>query len=150
MIKLFTEITDQAAFKACWAGAVTCTGWLVGGFGKMLMALFILYLIDFALGFYRAWKSKNISRGKIYSGFCKVPLYALVIISAQMLDNIITVTVPDLPFLGGGVRGFIIGYAGIMEMLSICTHLNDLGVRLPISLVKRLRGYRDKMEGEST
>ena len=124
-------------------------GWLVGGFGKMLLALCVLYAIDFALGFYRAWKSKQISREKVYSGLRKVPLYAVVIVSAEMLDNIITVTVPDLPFLGGGVRGFIIGYVGVMEMLSICTHLHELGVRLPMALVKRLRGYRDKMEGES-
>lgn len=146
--QIFTDFSNQAAFKTCWAGIASGCCWLIGGFGEMLLALFVLYLIDFALGFYSAWINKSISREKIHSGLRKIPLYALVIISAQQLDNIITINVPTMPFLGGGVRGFIIAYAGVTEMLSVCTHLHGLGMRLPLFLVERLNCYRDKMDGK--
>lgn len=145
--KLF--LFDQSAFKSFWACFGSCMGWLLGGFDVALLALLVLYVLDFMLGFYRAWMQGAISWTKIRRGLMKTVFYLVLIICAQMLDQIVVFSYPSLTFLAKGVRNFVIGYAALCEFLSVCVHLDAQGVRLPMALVKRLRGYRDKMEGET-
>ena len=143
---MLSEMIDQAVFKSTFACIASCCSWLVGGFDVVLLALFILYSTDFSLGFYQAWKTDSINSDKLRQGFKKTILYIILVVCARQLDLIVQVALPSLPFLSKGVRNFVVGYAALCEFLSVCVHLDAQGARLPISLIRRLNRYRDKME----
>lgn len=143
---MFSELTHQPVFKTFWACFVSCCSWLVGGFDVALLALLILYLMDFALGFYGAWMNDCISREKLRQGVKKLILYTVFVVSAQMLDLLFQHSFPSYPFFGECVRNLVISYAALCDFLSVCAHLDAQGLKLPVGLIRRLRTYKDKMD----
>jgi toxin secretion/phage lysis holin len=134
------ELFEHFAFKSGWAAFLACFGWLLGGLDLAVLALFVLYVVDFGLGLYRAWSTCALSASKARKGMAKLVLYVIVIICAHMLDVSLAQT---LPFLAHYVRNTIIVFVAITEFLSVCTHLAALGLRVPEALQARLRSYRD-------
>lgn len=140
---IFSEVFDQASWKAFWAAVLSCVTWLIGGLDASLLALGVLYFTDFFLGFSLAWAKKTLSAKRWAKGLRKSLLYCLVLISAHMLDLAMC---KPLPFSVGWARDFMVIFISIGEFLSICTHLAKLGVRLPKGLLDRLTSYRDNPE----
>lgn len=136
------DLFEHFAFKAGWSTFLACSAWVLGGFDVAVLALFILYAVDFGLGLYRAWMTCSISSEKFRRGMGKFILYVIVIMCAHMLD---LATSRSFPFLKDYVRDFIIIFVAITEFLSVCTHLAALGLRVPEALQARLRSYRDTM-----
>lgn len=136
------DLFEHVGFKTGWAAFLSCFGWLLGGLDLAVLALFVLYVVDFGLGLYRAWIMSALSSSKARKGMAKLVLYVLVIICAHMLDVSLAQT---LPFLAHYVRNTIIVFVAITEFLSVCTHLAALGLRVPEALQARLRSYRDGM-----
>jgi len=134
------ELFEHFAFKSGWAAFLACFGWLLGGLDIAVLALFVLYVVDFGLGLYRAWIMSALSARKARRGMAKLVLYVIVIICAHMLDVSMAQT---FPFLAHYVRNTIIVFVAITEFLSVCTHLAALGLRVPEALQARLRSYRD-------
>ncbi len=103
MNQLFDHITLKAALASCCAGA----SWLVGGFDLSLLALAVLYISDFVLGWGRALRSGAYSSAKFRHGVSKFIVYAVAIIMANMLDVTLDET---LPSVCAYVREFLVMY----------------------------------------
>lgn len=140
---ILSEVFDQASWKAFWAAVLSCVTWLIGGLDASVLALTVLYVVDFCLGFSLAWTSRTLSARRWAKGLRKSLLYCLVLISAHMLDLAMG---KPLPFSIGWARDFMVIFISIGEFLSICAHLAELGVRLPRGLLDRLTSYRDHPE----
>lgn len=134
------RLLEQATWKTIWSSVLACISWLLGGFDAPLYALGILYIMDFGLGFYRAWMAECVSASRFRNGCGKFLLYSLVIVAAHMLDLVLR---QPLPYAAQYVRDVMCLFLAINEFLSVSTHLNGLGVRLPRWLIDRLRSYRD-------
>ncbi|MGE4554461.1 MAG: holin family protein [Desulfovibrionaceae bacterium] len=134
------ELFEHFGFKAFWSGLLGCFGWLVGGFDAAVLALFVLYCTDFALGLHRAWVTSSLSGAKARRGLVKFVLYVIVISCAHMLDLAMQRT---FPFLANYVRDCMVLFVAVNEFLSVCTHLAAMGLRVPEGLKVRLRSYRD-------
>lgn len=140
---IFSEVLDQASWKSFWAAVLSCVTWLIGGLDASVLALAVLYVTDFCLGFYLAWSTRTLSARRWARGVRKSLLYCLVLVSAHMLDLAMG---KPLPFSVGWARDFMIIFISIGEFLSICAHLAQLGVRLPQGLLDRLTSYRNNPE----
>lgn len=134
------ELFEHFAFKAGWSTFLACFAWILGGLDVAVLALFVLYAVDFALGLYMAWVTSSLSSGKARKGMAKFVLYVIVIACAHMLDLAMSRT---FPFLANYVRDTMVIFVAINEFLSVCTHLAALGLRVPEALQARLRSYRD-------
>lgn len=138
------NLAENAGAKACLATAWTALGWCLGGVDKALVALCVLMIADYALGFLRAWRSNCIRASKMRSGVFKFLLYGAVVILATMLDiaiNHATAKLFQVP-----VRGLLVAYLGATEFLSASQHLAAMGVRLPAAFLERIRAYRDDQD----
>ena len=85
----------KSALAAVWAfiaGAVghpdSAAKWLV-----------MLMLADFALGFFRAWKCRDIRAGKLKSGAFKFFWYWLTVAVFMWVDEAVRIAVPLVPAL---------------------------------------------------
>ncbi len=134
------DLFEHFAFKAGWSTFLACFAWILGGLDVAVLALFILYAIDFALGLYMAWVTSSLSSSRARKGMAKFVLYVIVIACAHMLDIAMT---RSFPFLANYVRDTMVIFVAINEFLSVCTHLAALGLRVPEALQARLRSYRD-------
>lgn len=134
------ELFEHFAFKAGWSTFLACFAWVLGGLDVAVLALFVLYAVDFALGLYMAWVTSSLSSSKARKGMAKFVLYVIVIACAHMLDLAMART---FPFLANYVRDTMVIFVAINEFLSVCTHLAALGLRVPEALQARLRSYRD-------
>lgn len=134
------EFFEHLGFKAGWSAFLGCFAWFLGGLDVTLLAMFVLYVVDFALGAHRAWATGTISGAKAQRGLIKFVLYVLVILCANMLDLSLS---RSFPFLRHYVRDCMVVFVSINEFLSVCTHLAAMGLRVPEGLQIRLRTYRD-------
>ncbi|MBU1040135.1 MAG: phage holin family protein [Proteobacteria bacterium] len=134
------ELFEHFGFKAAWSTFLSCFAWALGGLDVAVLALFILYAVDFALGLHLAWVSSSLSAAKARKGMAKFVLYVIVIACAHMLDLAMA---RSFPFLANYVRDCMVMFVAINEFLSVCTHLAAMGLRVPEGLQVRLRTYRD-------
>lgn len=140
MNQLFDHATLKAALACCCAGA----SWLVGGFDLSLLALSVLYLSDFALGWGRALRSGTYSSAKFRHGVSKFIVYAVAIIMANMLDVTLDET---LPSVCAYVREFLVMYLASNEFLSVAVHLSEMNVHvIPRQLTDRIKSFRDEFD----
>ncbi|TVM15057.1 hypothetical protein DPQ33_16345 [Oceanidesulfovibrio indonesiensis] len=131
------HLTLKSVFAAIGGGAA----WLIGGLNAALLALTVLYVTDFLLGFYRAWEAGSYSSRRFRRGLCKFLLYAVVIMSAHMLDLSLA---DPLPFVSNYVRDFMVAFICINEFLSVCRHLGELGMRVPRKLILKLESFQEQ------
>ncbi|QJT10237.1 phage holin family protein [Oceanidesulfovibrio marinus] len=142
---MFKEVfVDHVTLKSIFAAIGSCSAWLLGGINAALLALTVLYVTDFVLGFYRAWNAGTYSSSRFRRGLGKFLLYVLVIMSAHMLDLSLA---DPLPFVSSYVRDFMVAFICINEFLSVCRHLGELGMRVPRKLIVKLESFQEQ-EGE--
>ena len=133
-------LLDNLTLKSVFAGIGGCSAWMLGGIDAALLALTILYVTDFALGFYRAWENGTYNSCKFRRGLCKFILYAVVVMSAHMLDLALA---DPLPFISTYVRDFMVAFICINEFLSVCRHLGELGMHVPQKLIVKLESFQE-------
>lgn len=127
--------------KTFWSTILAMVCGLIGGWDKMTNGLFLLWGVDFALGFTRAWIDDCLSRRRFMRGLSKFFLYTAAIFAAVTLDSMLNFKAEN--WIHFDSRAGIILYLAINEMLSIMGHLKALGCPMPQAVVKRLRDYRD-------
>lgn len=119
------------------AGAVLAQ--VMGAQTAALNALLALMVLDFALGFARAWLEGALSRAKLVCGLAKFMLYGGTISCFHLLDV----------GVGGGLFGYAardvvaIPYLCVTESLSVLDHLSRFGAPVPKGVVARLKNFRD-------
>lgn len=138
----FYPIFDEFSFKACGSAIIGVVSWLLGGIDLPIKALVILFLADYFLGFYCAWRFQKINSNKLWRGVGKFILYVAAIMTAYMLDIAVDGAIPGLKT---PVRDFMICYLALNEFLSVSDHLAQLGMRMPPWLLSRLKAYRDQI-----
>ncbi len=125
----------QAAFKGWLGFIVGVLGAALGGVWRLVVVLMTLMLLDYMLGFARAWKTHDLRRSKGIAGLGKFIFYSVAWFVAALVEESIHGVFP--------VRDVVIGYMCAHEGLSCFEHLAYFGVPLPTGLRTRLREYRD-------
>lgn len=128
----------KSALAAVWAfiaGAVghpdSAAKWLV-----------MLMLADFALGFFRAWKCRDIRAGKLKSGAFKFFWYWLTVAVFMWVDEAVRIAVPLVPV---NLRDVFIAYLAVNEAFSCLDHLAFFRMPMPKPFIRRLRRYRHEI-----
>lgn len=140
-----------------WPWKVICTcmvsiiSYFTGGLDQLITSLFLLMVVDFALGFSRGWVERRISGDKMKHGAVKFILYGLTIWVAVLVQNMIRAFDPTV--LGWNmsvsIRDWVVAYLVLNESVSCMEHLTFFKVPLPARLVQRLKHYRGCVFGES-
>ena len=130
--------------KAALTFLVSLVSWVVGGVDRLVSSLFMLMVLDFALGFARGWHTGNISGDKMKHGAMKFILYGVSVWVAVQMH--LTMAALDPSVFGikmsFAVRDWLLGYLVLNEAISCMEHLVYFRVPLPQSLLKRLKHYR--------
>ena len=132
----FTKIKLALAFLYSWFS------YMIGGFDLMVESLYILLVMDFVLGFLRAWNTHTISKKRMQLGIIKIITYSVTLIVINYAD----ISAMWVNFQGVWIRELWVAYLSINEALSCLYHLWKFGVRLPLWLIKKLEWYRDNLE----
>jgi len=143
------NLCDVGAIKTLVALPASLATWLFGGFGELLLSLILIMVIDFTLGFIRAWREHNVSSHKMMGWVVKFSMYGIGVILANRLDTVLGMCLVDLPVdqLNANLRTFVIAYLCISESISVLEHMGHLGFRVPRIFIKRLQQYRDGLDG---
>lgn len=104
--------------------AGTFLNWVLGGFDKMLQALILFMVLDFALGFLAAWKNKCVNSHAMFWGGINKILVIVFVGVGVVLDWLLGM--PD-PFIRTGIIWFYIG----REWISITENYGKMGLPLP-------------------
>lgn len=111
--------------------------------------LLLLMLLDYLLGFCRAWQKRRINRAKMVRGAVKMlctPIAVLVIAALDFAMRMVTVEwLPEGFTLAVPLRDLFLLYLCAHESLSCLEHLAALGVPVPASIRERLANYRENI-----
>jgi len=110
-----------------------------------LIALGIVWALDWLLGISRAIKNRNLSSRAFVSGIGKLLLYCALILVAQQTQ----IAVPLLSMIPSAVYAYI----ALTELTSVIENMEDLGLRVPLMhllyrfLARRNLSDRDQPHG---
>ncbi len=144
----------HAGFKGWWAFVLGVFSAALGGVGTLAVLLVTLMVLDYLLGFCRAWCDCRISSRKMRAGVIKFLVYAVGVFVVALADASLSETlrpmVNALAALGlpmpSPLRTVFMGWLCINEALSCIKHLDDLGLPVPVWLRSRLVSYRDVVD----
>lgn len=111
---------------------------LFGVWDMALRALVTFIFLDYATGVIKAWLLKEISSAKGYQGLIKKSLILVVIIVANMADNVINTN--------GLFRDTICYIYISIEAISILENLSACGVPIPKPIIDKLVQLRSSAE----
>lgn len=114
---------------------------LIGGWDKLTSGLFVLWFIDYLMGFACAWRASSLSFDRFQQGLGKFFLYVIAVWTATTLDGMVNFKTSGV--FHSDTRAIIILYLASGEIISIMTHLRALGCKVPQAIFKRLADYRD-------
>ena len=126
--------------KGVWAASLAasiCTT-LFGPFDIALRTLVVFIVLDYVTGVIKGWLLKEISSARGYQGLIKKSLILVVIIIANMAD--------DMLGTNGLFRNAICYIYISIESISILENLAACGVPIPKVLVDKLVQLRDSAE----
>lgn len=132
------QIFTHPLIKSSVSFLVVSLEFMIWWFDVAIRALLILLILDFVIGFAVAFRDHRISGRKMMEWLYKMMVYFVWVSMAHWTDILIFHTTVEFWF-----QNFIIVYLWVNESLSIIKHMNDLWVKVPIKLVKRLESYRD-------
>ncbi|ADP87165.1 phage holin family protein [Nitratidesulfovibrio vulgaris] len=134
-------LCEEFPVKASIGTCAAFVGTLLGGVGMMISLLFLLLVIDFALGFCRAWRAGRVSSSKLRGGGLKFVFYFLsIVVMAAVQAATSQSTGMTIP-----LRDVFVAYLCVNEGLSCLEHLSYFGVPVPEKIRERLRAYRDNL-----
>lgn len=122
-------------------GTISSAAYLFGGLDHLLLSFAILLVCDFILGVLAGAGELGISSKRAYKGLAKKAGMAIMIIVANVADN---VTGNGGHFLRNAMIMFLIATEGI----SIVENLGRLGITVPDFLKNTFEQFKDKGEGK--
>lgn len=139
---LYNELTCECGIKALlaltWSFILTSVGYPE----TAIVALLYLFIADFFLGFFRAWKSCSLCGDKIRAGAYKFVAYWVSIAIFIQADK----TLLNTFLLDVSLTNLLIAYFGVNEAISCLTHLQYFGLPVPEYFVRRLKKYKEQIE----
>lgn len=142
---LYNELACECGIKALLALAWSFISTSVGYPETAVVALLYLFIADFFLGFFRAWRSCTLRGDKIRAGAYKFVAYWASIAIFVQADMVLTNAFP----FNVSLVNLLIAYLGVNEALSCLAHLQYFGLPVPEYFVKRLKKYREQIEASS-
>lgn len=144
----------HAGFKGWWAFVFSVLSAALGGVGTLAVLLVTLMILDYLLGFCRAWCACRLSGRKMRKGIVKFLLYAVGVFVVSIVDASMSETFRPLVNMLASVginlpcpaRSFYMCWLVLQEALSCIKHLEDFGLPVPVWLRSRLVSYRDVVD----
>lgn len=102
----------------------------------------ILMAVDIATGFINAWAKHDIKSSIMRQGLARKFGELVIIAIAQLF--LYSVGLPK------GIASGVSFYIGLMELISICENLDELGVPIPRFIKKALRSAKDTLAKEES
>lgn len=141
----------HAGFKASWSFVFLVLSAALGGVGTLAVLLVTIMVLDYILGFCRAWCTCTISGKKMREGIVKFILYATGVVVVSIADASVAETLRPLlrmleyigVYVQNPVRSLYMCWLVSHEALSCIKHLESFGLPVPHWLRIRLVSYRD-------
>lgn len=126
--------------KGVWAASLAASIFttLFGPFDIALRTLIVFIVLDYITGIIKAWLLKEISSARGYQGLIKKSLVLVVVIVANMADDIMRTN--------GLFRNAICYIYISIESISILENLAAAGVPIPQPLVDKLVQLRNNAQ----
>ena len=129
-------MNNKGGWAASLAASIFTT--LFGPFDIALRTLVIFIILDYITGIIKAWLLKEISSARGYQGLIKKSLVLVVIIVANMAD--------DIMGTNGLFRNAICYIYISIESISILENLAASGVPIPQALIDKLVQLRNNAQ----
>jgi len=130
---IITQITNNYWIKAIFSVIGCGYVWLFDN-PKILIAVYLLIILDTTSGFFKAVKKKDVSSTAFFRVLIKCLIYIILILTGRLVDKVVPVG-----FASSIIESFLV----VTEALSIIENLNYLGFPVPIQLVKILKQFSD-------
>lgn len=115
--------------------------YMIWGYTLLVESMYVLLIIDFILGFNRAWVTHTLSRKKMQLWIVKIISYSVTLIVINYAD----IATLHANIMGIGIKELGVAYLAVNEALSCSKHLSLIWVPLPMGVVKKLELYRDNL-----
>jgi toxin secretion/phage lysis holin len=142
----FQELGSLCVVKGFLAAVWLWALEMVGYPDSAAVFLFYIWLIDFALGSFRAWRLNVFVKRRFFKGLAKLILYWLAIVVFIFVDKSIDKIWVGLPSL----TAILIAFFSVNDALSCAEHLTFFGVPFPRALIERLRKYKADLNDSGT
>ncbi len=131
---------DHLSFaKALLGGLIGYILWALGGWDALLELLFLVILLDVALGIVRAFLLGKLSFRALRNGLFRKVGYFVLVSLAVVFDRLAFHDVP-------AARTVVACYLIATDALSVLEHLGGLGVPFPESLRRVLERMRENYD----
>ena len=108
---------------------------LLGGWDKLIMALLLLMVLDYATGLIKAFYNKELSSHIGFKGLAKKVLILVIVAVSVVAEDMLGIP---------AVREMVIMFFAVNEALSILENAGAMGLPLPEKLKQALLQLRDK------
>lgn len=118
----------------------------------IIIALVAFILIDICTGLLKAWKDNDLSSTKSREGVIHKASELIALVAGFGMDLVLPRIISELTGKTIDFKVFgltIAAYLILTEILSIIENLSQTGVVLPEVVTKRLRTYKEDIEGNS-
>lgn len=116
----------------------------------VVIALVSFIIIDVVTGLLKAWKNGDLSSAKSREGVIHKVSELIALVAGFAMDLVLPRIIMELTGKQIDFKIFgltIAAYLILTEILSIIENLSQTGVMMPEPVVKRLRDYKDDIEG---
>lgn len=104
---------------------------------KLFLVMFLVYILDFATGIWKAMAARSFSSARFFRGAIKLGVYCGLVVTAHAID---------VAMLTGTVfTTLMFAFIITTESSSILENLHDLGFNTPAPLQRFLKSYSQKL-----
>lgn len=127
------KILTMSWLKGLGATALVTYGTLFQN-NNIIMAVYLLVLIDTTLGFAAAYRDRVVSSADFFRVLIKTIVYFSMILTGRLVDQVVPIA-----FASTIIESFLV----MTEALSILENSSRLGVPIPMKLVRMLKQMGD-------
>lgn len=148
--QLFMLFSEHAKVKTL-AGTFWLLFCWIAKFPILVVAVLIVWILDFITGIMYAWRTHTINSKKWQEGLVKIFLYGIVILTAFVLDHSLVDFLKFIP----SVQSFwdmhhpfvqiMSGFIVVNDSISIFENAGKMGVPIPKIVMKRLTDVKDNL-----
>ncbi len=141
------SVFTHPIIKLIFSAVIVALSFLFWEVDILVISTAVIYIIDFGLGIYTAFKNDNFNPARFWGWMAKLIFYAILVILFHQADHIIQEMVwhhIELEIISA--RSWALAYIWSHELLSALNKLKNLWIPIPQKLYNMIKTNKDKLD----
>lgn len=141
------SVFTHPVIKLIFSAVIVALSFLFWEVNILVISTAVIYIIDFGLGIYTAFKNNSFNLARFWGWMAKLIFYAILIILFHQADNIIQEMIwhhIELEIISARSRA--LAYIWSHELLSALNKLRNLWIPIPQKLYDMIKTNKDKLD----